>query len=58
MFFISHLSIHKRNDDVVVDLVLFKTNCLDIINEYFWNSPSKQMNSFDYLSHIFFMENK
>ena len=31
---------------------------LDIINEHFWNSPSKQMHSFDYLCHIFLMENK
>ena len=52
-FLVSCLSIHKRNDNVVLDLMLFKTNCLDIINEYFWNSPSKQINLFDYLSHIF-----
>ena len=25
----------------------FKKNCLYIINEHFWNSPSKQMNSLD-----------
>ena len=29
-----------------------------IINEYFWNFPSKQMNSFDYLCLTFFMESK
>ena len=55
MFFISHLSIHKRND--VAWLAAFLKNCLDIICEYFWFSPLKQMNSFDsYI--VFFMENK
>ena len=39
-------------------LGFFKKNCLDIINEYFWNFPSKQMNSFDYLCLTIFMENK
>ena len=40
------------------DSLLFKKHCLDTINEHFWNSPSKQMHSFDYLCHIFLMENK
>ena len=31
----------------------FLKNCSDIINEYFQNSPSKQMNLFDYFI-IFF----
>ena len=43
---------------ILHDLLLFLKNCLDIINEYFWNSPSKQINSFDYLCRISFMENK
>ena len=40
------------------DALLFKKHCLDIINEHFWYSPSKQMHSFDYSCHIFLMENK
>ena len=51
-FFTSHLSIQRRNDNVAW-LAAFLQNCLDI-NEYFWNSPSKQMNLFDYLCHIFY----
>ena len=38
------------------DLLLFQKNCLDIINQYFWNSPAKQMNSFDCIRRIFFIE--
>ena len=56
MFSISHLSIHKRNDATWLAALL--KNCLDKIYEYFWSSSSKQMNSFDYLRHTFFMENK
>ena len=34
-------------------LLFLKKNCSDIINKYFWNSPSKEMNLFDYLSYFF-----
>ena len=47
-FSISHLSIRI---DSLMTCCFFK-NSLDIINEHFWNSPSKQMHSFDYLSYF------
>ena len=37
---------------IVHDLLLFKKHCLDIINEHFWYSLSKQMHSFDYLPYF------
>ena len=40
------------------NLLLLKKSCLDIINEYFQDSLSKQINLFDYYCHISFMENK
>ena len=35
------------------ELLIFYKNCLDIINEYYWNSSSKQIDSFDYLCGTF-----
>ena len=42
------------------ETLLFSKTFLDIINEYFWNCPSKQLHSLDYSKNTescFFMEN-
>ena len=40
--------------EMICCMTVFKKNGSDIINECLWNSQSKQMNSFDYLCHIFY----
>ena len=53
-FFLSYLLIHKRNANVVGLTAFLQKLFRYCINEYFWNSPSKQVNSFVYLCRTFY----
>ena len=55
-FFILHLPIYRRNDNVEWLAAFFKK--LFRHNECFRNTPSKQMNSFDHLCRIILMSNR
>ena len=49
-----HICRYKIEMIMSHESLFFLKNCLDIINEYFRNSPSKQIDSFDYLCRTFY----